>query len=527
MEVSPMRQFTREKTRKTRRRVWKLKIGITWNAIKKALLITFKPHSLHLSCAPSIKQLSNTCRVHHQGLAIKPQRRPNTLKRASHDPSKTLAYLLLAPYTASDFIDYGNPMTPTKSPKENISTRWKELHGLKNWDGLLDPLHPWLRREIITYGEFVEATYDAFDFDPLSEFCGSSRYNRGKLFEELGLADHGYKVTKYIYAMSQVDLPKWFERSRLGITWSKDSNWMGFVAVSNDKETQRIGRRDIVVAWRGTVAPSEWFTDLKSKLEHFGGKNVKVQHGFHSIYTTKDEETRYNKSSASEQVMEEIKRLVKVFRERGEEVSLTLTGHSLGGALALLNAYEAATSIPDVYISVISFGAPRVGNLAFKEKLNELGVKTLRVVTKQDIVPKLPGILFNKILNKLNPITQRLNWVYRHVGTQLKLDKRISPYLKDETDFSGCHNLEIYLHLLDGFISKKSKFRWNARRDLALVNKSSDMLIEELRIPEFWYQQPHKGLVLNKFGRWVKPGREPEDVPSPFSNEVCTRLLLQ
>lgn len=153
----------------------------------------------------------------------------------------------------------------------------EELHGLHNWDGLLDPLHPWLRREIIKYGEFVEATYDAFDFDPLSEFCGSSRYNRRKLFQELGLVDHGFEVTKYIYSMSHVDVPKWFERSWLGCTWSKDSNWMGFVAVSNNKESQRIGRRDIVVSWRGTVAPTEWLTELKAKLERFGSKNMKVQ----------------------------------------------------------------------------------------------------------------------------------------------------------------------------------------------------------------------------------------------------------
>lgn len=278
------------------------------------------------------------------------------------------------------------------------------------------------------------------------------------------------------------------------------------------------------MSWRGTVAPTEWFTDLKAKLDRFGSKNVKVQHGFLSIYKSKGESTRYNKSSASEQVVQELDRLVNFFRGRGEMVSLTLTVHSLGGVLALLNAYEAPTSFSDVFINVFSFGAPRVGNLAFKEKLSELGVRTLHVVIEQDIVPKLPGILFNKILHKLNPIMQRLNCVYRHVGTQLKLDKCMSPYLKDDTDFSGCHNLELYLHVLDGFLSRQAKSRWNARRDLALVNKSGDMLIEELKIPEFWYQLPYKGLVLNKCGRWVKPGKEPEDIPSPFSSELYSQF---
>ncbi|KAH9796271.1 Lipase 3 domain-containing protein [Citrus sinensis] len=498
MDVS---HFKKEKTRKNRRGVWKwkLKISVTWNAIKKAILGTLKPQHFRLSCAPSTKQVSNVDHVHQDHLTIKPHRQANTRKKASSDPTKSLARLLLVPYTASDFIDYGDHMTPTKSPKENISAMWQVARA-------------------------------------------SCRYNRHKLFQELGLVDQGYEVTKYIYSMSHVDVPKWFERSRLGCTWSKDSNWMGFVAVSNNKESQRIGRRDVVVSWRGTVAPTEWLTDLKAKLERFGSKNVKVQHGFLSIYKSKDKSTRYNKSSASEQVMQELDRLVNFFRGRGEMVSLTLTGHSLGGALALLNAYEAEISFSDVFINVISFGAPRVGNLAFKEKLNELGVKTLRVVNKQDIVPKLPGILFNEILHKFNPIMQRLNCVYRHVGTQLKLDKCRSPYLKDDTDFSGCHNLELYLGKNCGATvvpchsctqpldlnrphpSKKAKFRRNARRGLALVNKSSDMLIEELKIPEFWYQLPYKGLVLNKCGRRVKPGREPEDIPSPFSSELSSHF---
>jgi hypothetical protein len=411
-------------------------------------------------------------------------------------------------------------MTPTKSPNENISTKWREIHGLRNWENLLNPLHPWLRRELVKYGEFVQATYDAFDIDPFSEYCGSSRYNRHKLFEELGLTQHGYKVTKYIYAMSHVDVPRCFGRSFLGEKWSKDSNWMGYVAVSDDEESARIGRRDIVMAWRGTVTPTEWFTDLKTRLERIDDDqqngSIKVEHGFLSIYRSKSELTRYNKLSASEQVMQEVNRLMELYKGKGEEISFTIAGHSLGGALALLNAYEAATSIPGLPISVISFGAPRVGNMAFNEKLSEIGVKTLRIVVKQDIVPKLPGILVNKILQGLGVVSRKLNWVYRHVGTELKLDMFMSPYLKHESDLIGSHNLEICLHLVDGFLGKQSKFRWNARRDVALVNKTTDMLIEELRIPEFWYQLPYKGLVLNKHGRWVKPYKEPEDVPSPF-----------
>ena len=271
------------------------------------------------------------------------------------------------------------------------------------------------------------------------------------------------------------------------------------------------------MAWRGTVAPSEWLSDIKASLEQIGEGGVKVESGFHSIYASKSESTRYNKLSASEQVMEAVKRLLEFFKGRGEEVSLTVTGHSLGGALALLNAYEAASSLPDLdHISVISFGAPRVGNIAFRDKMNEMGVKILRVVVKQDIVPKLPVIICNKILRQIHALTRRLKWVYRHVGSELKLDMSLSPYLKREFDLLGFHNLEIYLHLTDGYVGKRLKFRWNARRDLALVNKSSDMLIEELRIPECWYQVPNKGLVFNSHGRWVKPCRDQQDIPSPF-----------
>ncbi|XP_075486970.1 phospholipase A1-Igamma1, chloroplastic-like [Primulina tabacum] len=404
---------------------------------------------------------------------------------------------------------------PAMSPKEDISKKWHEIQGSHDWDDFLDPLHPWLRREIIKYGEFAQATYDALDFDSFSEYCGSCMYNRHKLFDKLGLGKSGYNVTRYIYAMSHIDLPQWLEKSRFVDTWSKDSNWMGFVAISDDQESQRIGRRDVVVAWRGTVAPSEWYDNMQQKLEPIGHGQAKVEHGFLSIYTSKCDKTRYNKDSASEQVMKEVKRLVNFYQERSEQVSLTITGHSLGGALGLLNAYEAAKNFTSISVSVMSFASPRVGNIAFRDELYQMGVKTLRVTMKQDIVPKMPGIVLNESLQRFDDITGTLEWVYTHVGVELKLDVRSSPYLKKGLNLVGFHMLETYLHLVDGFHGTGSDFRVNSKRDLALVNKDCDMLVDELRIPPNWYQLANKGLVRNHHGRWVKPTRDPEDVPSP------------
>ncbi|KAL5701996.1 hypothetical protein ACHQM5_027272 [Ranunculus cassubicifolius] len=390
--------------------------------------------------------------------------------------------------------------TPVSSPKGDISANWRELHGSTDYDNLLHPLHPHLRKEIIKYGEFAQATYDAFDFDSFSEYCGSCRYNRQNFFEKVGLHDTGYNVTKYIYAMSHIDVPVWLERSHLVDTWSKDSNWMGYVAVSDDEETKRIGRRDICVSWRGTVAPTEMYEDLQKKLQPIGHGELKVEHGFLQVYKSKDQSTRYNKTSASEQ--------------KGEEVSLTITGHSLGGALAILNAYEAAATISDLPINVISFGAPRVGNVAFKDKLHEMGVKTLRVVVKQDFVPKMPGVILNESLKRFEEITGELDWVYTHVGSELKLCVKSSPFLKQGFNPVGFHSLETYLHLIDAYVSPKLQFRTNATRDVALVNKACGMLRDELRIPGCWYQMEHKGLVRNAHGRWIKPTRNLDDVPT-------------
>ncbi|CAK9145948.1 unnamed protein product [Ilex paraguariensis] len=129
----------------------------------------------------------------------------------------------------------------------------------------------------------------------------------------------------------------------------------------------------------------------------------------------------------------------------------------------------------------------------------------------------MPGLVFNESLQKFDDIIGTLDWVYTHVGAELKLDVWSSPYLKRGFNVSGFHMLETYLHLVDGFHSKTSTFRSDARRDIALVNKTYDMLVDELRIPHFLYQQTNKGLECNEHCRWVKPKRDSEDIPLPTS----------
>lgn len=203
-----------------------------------------------------------------------------------------------------------------KKKKRNmgsIAEIWKYLSGEKNWEGLLDPLNIDLRRYIIHNGEMAQATYDAFNGEKASKYAGSSRYGRKGFFAKVNLENGNpfkYAVTKFLYATSQVDVPDAFiVKSFSREAWSKESNWMGYVAVATDEGKAELGRRDIVIAWRGTVRTLEWINDFEFSLvsasKILGAKagDPKVHQGWYSIYTSEDQRSRFNKTSARQQVI--------------------------------------------------------------------------------------------------------------------------------------------------------------------------------------------------------------------------------
>ncbi|KAL0399870.1 UNVERIFIED_CONTAM: Phospholipase A1-IIgamma [Sesamum radiatum] len=284
--------------------------------------------------------------------------------------------------------------------------RWRELSGENKWKNLLDPLDSDLQKYLIHYGAMAQATNDTFDMDLLSKYVGSSKYSRKNMLSRVGLVKgnpYKYKVVKFIYATSGITVPSSFILKPVSEdTWLKYSNWMGYVAVATDEGKSALGRRDILVAWRGTISPIEWMKDFEfplvpaSKiLGERGGHKAMVHQGFLSVYTSDNSRSKFNKTSARDQVLSELKTLVEQYKD--EEISITVTGHSLGGALSVLNATDIVwnghnkTGNKACPVTAFVYGCPMAGDRNFRDMTETMkNLQFLRIRNLPDIVPTVP-----------------------------------------------------------------------------------------------------------------------------------------
>lgn len=148
------------------------------------------------------------------------------------------------------------------------------------------------------------------------------------------------------------------------------------------------------VSFRGTQTAIDWEHDVEAVYEPYGFVEGAgdVHAGFRSVYKTLQD-------SVLTALQEASKDCERVF----------VTGHSLGGALAVLSAPDLAVNMPAKLIpTLLTFAGPRAGLLRFHRFFNHLVPICYRVVASGDVVPHVP--LF------VPP------FIYEHVGAEVKVD---------------------------------------------------------------------------------------------------------
>ncbi|CAH9127219.1 unnamed protein product [Cuscuta epithymum] len=364
-----------------------------------------------------------------------------------------------------------------QAPTKRLCQKWMDYQGISNWEGLLDPLEDTLREEIIRYGNFVEAAYKSYDFDPSSLTYGRCRHSKGKLLPRAT----GYQVSRHLRATSGIRVPRWMERAP---GWmSTQSSWIGYVAVCNDKnEIARLGRRDVVVALRGTATCLEWLENLRATLTPLHENDScgpMVESGFLSLYTSSTGTAQSLQSS----IREEISRILKAYGD--EPLSITISGHSLGAALAILAAYDIKQTFRNSpLVTVMSFGGPRVGNPSFRQHLEKNGTKVLRIVNSEDPVTRVPGFVIDNenderidsykksVSGWFQKLVEDTQWVYADVGCELRLSSRDSPY-HNGINIAACHDLKTYLNL----VSSNCPIRATAQKIIAKRMKQTTVAV--------------------------------------------------
>lgn len=137
-----------------------------------------------------------------------------------------------------------------------------------------------------------------------------------------------------------------------------------------------------IVSFRGTDDAFDWITNVSRWKTSFMGMQCKVHSGF-----LNDMELIY------ESVLKQINDIYP---------DIWVTGHSLGGAVAILFATKFAIKNANKFVNVTTFGSPRIGDRKFKSMCDSISnLNARRIHNRYDIVTYLPYFRFFHVGKKI------------------------------------------------------------------------------------------------------------------------------
>ncbi|GLI65972.1 hypothetical protein VaNZ11_009658 [Volvox africanus] len=140
----------------------------------------------------------------------------------------------------------------------------------------------------------------------------------------------------------------------------------------------------VVLSFRGTDSSNwgqwaenmrAWRTDHMYPVPDF--PHALIHAGFYTLWTGSMLQTTFTQA-------------VSDLMEAHPRARLVATGHSMGGALAQLAGLEFKLFYTATHTSVYTYGAPRVGNLAYQQLFNSFIDVSWRFTHNRDIVPSVP-----------------------------------------------------------------------------------------------------------------------------------------
>lgn len=194
-------------------------------------------------------------------------------------------------------------------------------------------------------------------------------------------------------------------------------------------------RKRITVVFRGSVTKTDWATNVETYMKEVPNPmafhpsqepTVHVHNGFYDyMFSPTERGATGPDGEPLSEYQEILQHHVLPVIEEYPGYKLYITGHSLGGALATLFAFEVA-SMPDTVIpkpvSIFTYGAPYVGDESFRQAnrlLQALGkLRHLRVCNHKDLVTTIPKMAF-----KFNifDTDSHVGTLFKHTGMNLKL----------------------------------------------------------------------------------------------------------
>lgn len=164
--------------------------------------------------------------------------------------------------------------------------------------------------------------------------------------------------------------------------------------------------RSAFIGFRGSSNIQNWISNIQIIFTHpYNDTSIAVSDGFFKLYDSLKEDIFTNLLAVS---------------NKYDTSDVIITGHSLGGALATLCAFDILYHNIEYNIKFhITFGSPRVGNRNFFEQFTTYDIYSKRITHYYDIVPHVP----EEVLG------------YRHINNEVWYNEENSGYVICNDDY--------------------------------------------------------------------------------------------